>query len=298
MARAQGREAHPQTGTPQGIGLHGVGEIRVDQLLQAFGWDTLRATCRERSVYSSDHCSAGSGRSRDSLLVYHTLTFPDRTNVNVTSFDGRVIRYRIWRVERRGTQLDATYFNPAVWTEYAHRALGPAGEGLHLAPEAYPATVVEAYYHLLGVEVNREYGWICEYSTVGMAPPQRSAVMRLTQEPSSDLLRRLLRAPDVETRLYAADALLYLGGKEREVRKELEGATEAELREVLDQYRLTAEDLRRIGELRQSNEMVRTCGNQGSYKIYMRPAREVLDARAVRSIPALYAHLGSLGYGR
>jgi len=294
----QRREAHPQALIPRGIGPHGVGGLRVEQLLQAFGWDTLRAACRERPADSRDPCSAESRRGQDSLLVYHNLVFPDRTLVGVTSWEGRVIRYRISRVDSKGTQLDAAYFDPAVWTEYARRELGPAEDGLHIAPEAYPATLVEAYYQMLGVEASREYGWICEYSTVGMAPPRREAVMRLVQDAASDLLRRLLRAPDVETRLYAADALLYLHEQEREVRKQLGDATEAERRESLEPYRLTADDLRRIGELRRSNEMVRTCGNQGSYKIYMRPAREVLDARAVRSIPARYAQLRSLGYGR
>jgi hypothetical protein len=297
-ATAHPREAHHWTGIPQGIGPDGVREIRVEQLLQAFGWDTLRAACPDSLGYSRVSCSATSRSNRDQLLVYHTLRFRDRTSVDVTSFDGRVVRYRIFRVERRGIHLQAQYSNPTVWTEYAHRALDPAGEGLHIAPDAYPAEVVEAYYHLLGVEVDREYGWICEYSTVGSAPAQRRAVMRLIQEPNFDLLRRLLRAPDVETRLYAADALLYLRSRKGEVRKEFEHATPAELQEILERYQLTAEDLRLIEELRRSNEMVRTCGNNGSYKIYLHPAREVLNDSEVRSIPANYAWLRSLGYGR
>jgi len=136
-------------------------------------------------------------------------------------------------------------------------------------------------YHLLvrpSEDERNEYGWICEYSTVGMAPEQRLATLSLVQHRKVDLLREALRGPNLEGRVYASDALLYLA--------------------ELGRAELTGSDEEAIRELRHSDAEVRTCGNAGSYKIYLEPVREVLSDSAVARIPEMYEMLAESGYWR
>lgn len=126
-------------------------------------------------------------------------------------------------------------------------------------------------------DVRNEYGWICEYSTVGFPPDQRQATFRLVGNRRVDLLREALHGSNLEGQIYAADALIYLSGEGVE---------------------LTDTDRAAIGALRESEEEVETCGNSGSYKIYLVPAREVLSDSAVAEIPGLYRSAAEWGYFR
>jgi hypothetical protein len=110
-----------------------------------------------------------------------------------------------------------------------------------------------------------------------IAPPdQRLATLLLLQDRKVGLLREALRGPNLEGRVYAADALLYLAG--------------------LSRVDLTGSDEEAIRELRQSGAEVRTCGNAGSYKIYLEPVREVLSDSTVTRIPEMYEMLAESGY--
>ncbi len=55
-----------------------------------------------------------------------------------------------------------------------------------------------------------EYGWICEYSSVGMEPKKRDAIIRLIVNDRLELLRKLIRYPNPQTQVYAADALIFI----------------------------------------------------------------------------------------
>jgi hypothetical protein len=152
---------------------------------------------------------------------------------------------------------------------------GDRSAAAQVAPEAQ-----EAAYRLLtapGEGEPNEYGWICEYSTVGIAPRQRQATLVLVRARNIELLRRALGGPNLEGRIYAADALLYLSKRQG--------------------VRLIQSDRDQIAELRSSDSVVRTCGNAGSYKIYPTPARAVLSNSAIARIPRMYEHLFRLGYG-
>ena len=116
-----------------------------------------------------------------------------------------------------------------------------------------------------------EYGWICEYSTAGFPPDQRYATLALVKDKRVDLLREALRPATFEGQIYATDALLYLNNK--------------------GTIKLSSEDNEMINKLRQSNEEVRTCGNMGSYKLYLVPANEVLSDSAVARIPQNYENM-------
>ena len=126
-------------------------------------------------------------------------------------------------------------------------------------------------------DARNEYGWICEYSTVGFPPEQRLATFRLVGNRRVDLLREALHGPNLEGQVYAADALIYLNSEGVE---------------------LTDADRAAIDSLRQSEEEVETCGNSGSYKIYLVPAREVLSDSAVAEIPDMYRAASEWGYFR
>src|SRR5690606_13928144 len=122
-----------------------------------------------------------------------------------------------------------------------------------------------AYYCLIGVDVRREYGWMCEYSTAGMPPLQRQATLALLHQQRPDLLQEAPRATSVEGRADASDALLYL-------ERQFQGRTKS--------------DLALITELRASRDTVRTCKDGArSYMIYPWQLQEVLSDSAIARIP-------------
>lgn len=138
----------------------------------------------------------------------------------------------------------------------------------------------EAYRLLVhpSEDERNEYGWMCAYSTVGMPPDQRLATLSLVQHQKVNLLREALRGSNLEGRVYAADALVYLA--------------------ALGRVNLTDSDEGVIRELRSSDAQVRTCGNAGSYKIYPEPVRQVLSDSAVARVPEMYEMLAESGYWR
>jgi len=133
----------------------------------------------------------------------------------------------------------------------------------------------QAYFHLINVLGRNEYGWICEYSTVGMAPEQREAILLLLDQDNIELIRQVLRGPNLEGKIYAADVLLYLDSQ---------GIS------------LSNDDRQIIDELRNSKAKVHTCGNAGSYRIYLKASHQVLSDSAVARIPEMYNLLAELGY--
>ena len=132
-----------------------------------------------------------------------------------------------------------------------------------------------AYECLTSTDLKRsEYGWFCEYGTVGISPKGRQAILTLIKHNAIDHIREVLRGPNPEGRLYAADALLFL-------------ATEGiELREA---------DSMIIAEMRVSEQMINTCGNNGSYRIYPVVLRELLTDSAIAKIPARYQSFREFG---
>jgi hypothetical protein len=64
-----------------------------------------------------------------------------------------------------------------------------------------PQRILKSYYHLLGLDTRDEYGWTCEYSTVGRPPEKRIATIELSKYKRVDLLKKLLTYPNFQTQL-------------------------------------------------------------------------------------------------
>lgn len=249
--------------------------ISTDEVLSSLQWESFSVICGDNASY----CSARVDTRSDSLVKEFTLHYFD-ANVDLTSYRGKVIEYEVSELQRPST-IDASYFDAQTYTEYADqvvaRKLGEtASDSLGLDPQTRHAPSLRAYYQLLGVGVRDEYGWVCEYSTVGSPPTQRQATVTLVEYWQVELLRKVLHGPNLEGQVYAADALLYLS--------------------KADTLSLRERSRQEIARLQQSQDTLRTCGNRGSYKIYPKPVRNVLTDSTIARIPEDYQSLADLGY--
>lgn len=267
-------------------GLIADAPMETADLLHALRWDSLSVACQRDAS-----CRTSSEESPDGLVRDYKVSTQDDTWIQFSSYRGRVFDYTAVRAYGH-RPLRVTFFDAETWTEYAHEALGEVADTLYAPADTEP-DVLRAYYQLLGVGVSSEYGWICEYSTVGMAPPQRKAVIVLVDLWRIELLEQVLRGSNAEGRAYAAEALLYL---DQQARAEIAAGVEASHRRYRDFHLLTEQNRTAIEMLRQSDEVVRTCGNAGSYKVYPIPMREVLSDSAIVSISDNYSNLRQLGY--
>jgi hypothetical protein len=192
--------------------------------------------------------------------------------------------------------MELSFFDAEAYAGYALEVLGDVADSLRIPIDEMTgdgeAQAVRAYYQLLGVGVPSEYGWICEYSTVGMAPMQRRAAIVLVDLHRRDLLLRLLRGPNAEGRVYAADALLYL---DQWARAQIsENAYPGS--EFVDYNLLEEEEKAEIDAFRRGVTDINTCGNSGSYKLYPRPVNEVLSDSSVAELADRYQYLRAQGY--
>src|SRR5690606_11671645 len=263
-----------------------VAGVQVEELLRALGLDSLDVNDREQYALRSDDRCCVSVRTDTSFglltVELHATQGSIESgtryveSVTVNAFEGAVLQAEYFAyspLDTSRTTLEMWLHDEAGWATYYRSRLPPE------APFPLPGASVEeswAYYRLIGVDVRREYGWMCEYSTAGMPPLQRQATLALLHQQRPDLLQEALRDTSVEGRVYAADALLYL---------EHEG------------HPLTRSDLALITELRASRDTVRTCKDgTGSYRIYPRQLREVLSDSAIARIPTNYQELVSIGW--
>ena len=136
----------------------------------------------------------------------------------------------------------------------------------------------DAYHTLLEPTDVNEYGWICEYSTVGQPPSQRLAIISLIKNNQIELIESLLSAPHVETQLYALDALIYMKHRSGES--------------------LSNDLIYIMKNLRNSSQKVITCGNWGSYNLYEVEISTVMIKNSESKIIENYSVLESLGYFR
>ncbi|RZL02493.1 MAG: hypothetical protein EOO89_29360 [Pedobacter sp.] len=264
----------------------------------------------------------------DSLLtVYHYFTQGYETTFELVSYKGMVLEYKSDATESIQPST-SSFFDKWVWLQYVHAMLPALAESFKLTTAENKA-VLKAYYQLLGANTPDEYGWICEYGTVGSPTQRRTAVLELLEQHRIDLFRKLLYYPNLQTRLYAIDALIYndfvskaeissaqkqLKQLQREVdslRRQpkvdnddidyLNRITKKGIEQSILEWKaelLTKQEWETVRALRGSKQTVRTCGNAGSYKIYATPIAEVLSDKAIAEIPKNYAGLKRIGYLR
>jgi len=243
----------------------------------------------------------------------------------IVSYYGMVMEYYA-DAGKTNPPRTTSYFNRKTWLKYVAEIIPdlPTQFKLTINDSSY---LLKPYYSLLGVNTSDEYGWICEYSTVGMAPARRMAVIEILREHRIDLLKNLVEYPNLQTRLYAVDALIYndytikmkiqkleMGMRQKQTqleRLQKRNADEVKIKSLERQIKnskdsiaffttelLTMKEWEKIYALRDSNQIIRTCGNAGSYKIYETTVSDLLSDKAIALIPKQYEGLKRLGYLR
>jgi hypothetical protein len=248
--------------------------LRTANILEALGINELNANGRTTTGRCCFYLQEF--ELQEGLEVYEVIRLNDGSSFEFVDFRGRLLSATYYESHDGGNKR-YWFYDHAGWNDFAQARLGAGDDARWAPPDSATLSPPEsqAYLKLTGVLGRDEYGWICEYSTVGMAPEQREAIILLVERRSVNLIRQVLRGPNLEGRIYAADALLFLSRRGEP---------------LSDDDRILIEDLRK------SDADVRTCGNAGSYRIYLQPANDVLSDSAVARIPDMYETMAKLGY--
>jgi hypothetical protein len=217
------------------------------------------------------------------------------------------------------TQITETkYFDKKIWLSYVQARLPKLPDEYKLSINEQE-DIFKSYYQLLGVDTRDEYGWICEYGMIGKPAPKRLAVLTLVKNQRRDLLKKLLGYDNIQTQLYAADALIYLDFKVKEQIKQysewkkekedmldsLRGLSNMDKERIsneksnisgyknsidnLTQQLLSPIEWKTIYDIRDSRKEVITCkGGTGSYRIYSGNSIDILSDENIKDIPKHY----------
>lgn len=242
--------------------------MATDELLLKLDWTSIEEYCRINTGYYAS-------KTVDGLLTkfeYHKQGYDEL--LEIVSYKGQVLQFSIYKQNRKNRHKP--FFNGALYLSYVREMMPNLPDSLLLTDEE-SAGALTGFYSLLGLEAADEYGWICEYSTVGMPPDRRRGLIILVDEKRVDLFRKLMDYENPQVRLYAIDALIYLD-------------TQLNV--------LTEQDWSSIYKFRDSGAIITTCGNMGSYKTYKTPVSDLLSKEAIESIPEKYDFFKRLGYLR
>jgi hypothetical protein len=287
--------------------------IPKNTLLDIIKWDSLVQMCNN----DNDKRCLATVKSDESFSEYEFMSDYNCNYIIITTYCETVLSFYI-DIQKTLRVLKVSYFDKPAWIEYSQDIL--KNENMRLTEEE-SQEIIQSYYRLLGVGVRNEYGWICEYSTVGMPPDQRIAAIILIKNKRVDLLRKVLNGENIVGSVYAADALFYLDYLAKveleefyEYKKEEENKLEKlelspDIRQgwehsfknqekIIRARLLSEEDREKIDLLRSDNLSVTTCGNSGSYKQYKKPVSEVLSDSEIENIADNYKHLDEAGYFR
>lgn len=240
--------------------------ISTEDLLKKLNWKSVDKFCGKNDGFYSYM------RPSETLISFEYVKQGRVESFEIVSYKGEVLEFYldIPNEDRRSEY----YFNKQLWLEYTNELLPGLPENFILSLDE-PVDVFKGFYELLGVNTADEYGWICEYSTVGMPPDRRRGVIQLINNERTELLRLLLNHENPQIKLYAIDALIYMD----------RGSNI-----------LSEQDWQLIYDFRDSETIIRTCGNMGSYKVYETPISELLSTKAIKQIPKNYKVLKELGY--
>lgn len=285
-------------------------------LLKKLNWEGIKKYCdttKMHYVHSTYYL--------DSLWVEYRYN----TNANSSYFD--ITSYKGWVLEYTSNISDgyqpssSFFFDKKIWMMYVSDMLPDLPKNFNISIDQR-VEILKAYYNLLNLDSRDEYGWICEYSTVGSAPDKRRSVIRLIYSRRIDLLRKLWDFPNLQTQLYVIDALIYIDYEAKKAIKEKELEIKVCQKDIEllkgnqqkifyledrikrykgsiqyhKEYLLNQNDWKKIYAFRDANHVIITCGNSGSYKKYQNFSSKLLSMKAIQEIPENYEHLKSLGY--
>ncbi len=248
---------------PERIGSEG---ISTSALLKQLNWESIVNYCNKHEGFYSYK------REKGLLTEFEYVKQGRIESFEIVSYKGRVLEYYFdVPVENRKNEY---FFDKSLWLTYIKEIIPDLPESLLLTVNE-PTEVLKGFYWLLGVDSFDEYGWICEYSTVGSPPKKRKGLLKLVQSRRVDLLRKLTNHTNPQIKLYAIDALIFLD-KDLKI--------------------LTSNDWQLIYEFRDSGTEIITCGNMGSYKNYNTPIEELLSKQAIKQLTKNYQVFEKLGY--
>lgn len=257
--------------------------VSTAELLDRLNWKSLKVFCDS----TEDHSARV---YQDSLITEYRYTKQGGfVYFKIRSFKGKVMSFNS-KISENSKPTYTDYFDKNVWLNYSHTFLPELPDRFRINSKTRKDILI-AYYQLLGVDTRNEYGWICGYSEVRGAPGRRTAAINLRLE--KKLLLRLLDYPNVQTQLYAADALIFTDYSDKQIIKE---TSLRDLKKYLKSNLLSKATWKKIFEIRDSNMSVRICGNMGSYKVYPSSTKELLSEEAINEIPKKYERLSDLGY--
>ncbi|MEO0727285.1 MAG: hypothetical protein AAFZ63_22250 [Bacteroidota bacterium] len=267
--------------------------IETNSLLEELDWTELEKWSPDSKEYASKI-------QLDSFLTGYTYRKAhDQDQFEIISYGEYVLEYR-GIVISDTSNYEQDYFNRQLWQDYLKEAL-PDLAAKYIIDTSEEPNILKSYYRLLGLNTRDEYGWMCEYSTVGMITERREATLELVKENRVDLLKKLIDFPNTQVQLYAFDALIYIDYKMQKdmdymISRFKEDSPEMSMQEIEEsfiyqdrkRFQLTSQEWDKIEELRTSNEVVFTCGNMGSYKIYKSTTKELLSKEAIAAIITQY----------
>lgn len=265
--------------------------IKTEDLLKMINWEELQEYCKKNEGHHA-YIDTGSLITKYRYVKQGYVAF-----FEIVSFNGFVLEYRSENTDS-DRPSKVSFFDKQIWLQYVYKFLPDLADSFKISIDE-PVDVLRNYYRLIGVNTRDEYGWICEYSTVGMAPGRREAVIKLIKYARNDLLKKLLEYPNTQTQLYAADALIYMDYKYKLKIKEVKKMNDPNEKEMLDyvqKYLLKENDWEKIYKLRDSNKIAFICGNSGSYKIYKSNTAKILSDEAIKKVPEQYKSLEESGY--
>ncbi|MCH8533809.1 MAG: hypothetical protein LAT51_01950 [Flavobacteriaceae bacterium] len=291
----------------------------TSDLLRSLDWKNLKSF----SNLNEGHFAY---ERKDSLLFeYEYFQRGRQANFKIISFKGKILEYK-GQITNTSKEMNTNYFDKNVWLEYAHSYLTNLPDSLKLTVSE-PKDILVAYYKLLGVETRDEYGWICEYSTVPDFTDRRKAVIKLLNNSRVDLLKPLMKHPNLEISMYTIDAMIYhdfrseqkvinqiipnylklfheldsLKSNNYSSYKLLNNPKEMKYIEKrlakLNQETLSSKDWEYICQLKESNQEVRVCKDgTGSFKIYEECTTDLLSEASILEIINKYKEWQELGY--
>jgi hypothetical protein len=263
--------------------------------------------------------------TKDSLLTnYEYIQKGRKVYFKITSYNGKILEFIADSGGYSNQQKSTYFFDKNNWLNYVNEMLPTLDAQFKLTNDE-PVIVLKSYYKLLGIGIKDEYGFICEYSTVGAATERRKAIIKLLIDSRIDLIKKLFNYPNLQTKIYAVDALIYydytikqkilqfeknIKKKGNQVLKLQKKKTEKSKLEILKtEIEISSDSIKKFSKalltdlewkiiynLRDSKQNIKTCNNAGSYKIYEMPISELLSEKAITEIPKLYEKLKRLGY--
>ncbi len=283
--------------------------ILCSELLAKLNWENIKKY--DGGVHSVNEYP-------DSLITtYKYLKQGMTALVEIKCFKNYVLEFRC-EVSNNNQNSNTYYFDKEVWLQYVRQRI-PKLSSEYILPKQEPVEILKAFYELLGVDTRDEYGWYCEYGMVSKPTKRRLAVVELIKANRRDLLKKVLNFQNLQTQLYAADALIYLNYSDHrridEYKKEISENErkidslynlKSDVKEIvkvlkqnnsmmktsleyLEKQLFSEEDWKTIYQIRDSNKEAKICVEfTGSYRVYTGKTSEILSEEVIREIPMKY----------